>query len=55
MVNTNAEDIRKQAQWEIELETFEKLVEIEKKRLREKKSIFPWRFKIVNIDKEKFQ
>jgi hypothetical protein len=52
-MNTNIEDIKQQAQWEVELETFENLVEVEKRRLREKKSMFPWRLKFINVDKEK--
>ena len=49
----NVNDIKKQAQWELELETFEKLVEKEKKRIREKKIFFPWRLKLINVNKEK--
>ena len=49
----NVEDIRKQAQWEIDLETFEELVAKEKVRLLKKKSIFPWRINITNVNKEK--
>lgn len=52
-MSINTEDIKKQAKWEIEIETFERLVEIEKRRLLEKKSIFPWRIKLINVDKEK--
>lgn len=51
----NVEDIRKQAQWEIDIELFENAVLKEKKRLLEKKSFFPWRIKITNVNKEKLK
>lgn len=52
----NTEDVRKQAEWEIRLETFENLVEIEKRRLRTHKPwwkiVFPYTISITK-DKEK--
>ena len=45
-------DVFQQAVWEVELERFEKAVEEEKKRIRAKKAWFPWRFKIINVNKE---
>lgn len=49
----SVQDAREQAQWEINLENFEQLVAREKVRLREKKVVFPWRLKLVNLNKEK--
>jgi len=49
----NIQDIKIQAQWEIDLGSFEKAVAKEKKRLLEKKSLFPWRISITNVNKEK--
>ena len=49
----NIEDIKKQAQWEIDIENFEILVAKEKVRLQEKKVVFPWRIKLINVNKEK--
>ncbi len=49
----NIQDIKLQAQWEIDLENFEAQVVFEKERLREKKVVFPWRIQLININKEK--
>lgn len=49
----NVKDAIAQAQWEIDLEAFEGVVAKEKKRLLEKKSLFPWRINIINVNKEK--
>lgn len=49
----NVQDIKIQAQWEIDLDAFEKAVTKEKGRLLEKRSVFPWRINITNINKEK--
>ena len=49
----NIEDVKKQAQWEIDIENFEILVAKEKVRLQEKKTVFPWRIKLINVNKEK--
>jgi len=50
-VNTDKSDIKAQAQWEIELETFENLVEIEKRRIRKYKpwwkKVFPYKISIT--------
>jgi len=50
MKELSIKDAIQQAQWEIELEDFEALVVQEKVRLREKKAIFPWRLKLVNLN-----
>lgn len=49
----NVQDAIEQAQWEINLENFEQLVVKQKKILREKKVAFPWRLKLINLNKEK--
>lgn len=50
-MNTNKDDIKAQAQWEIELEAFENLVEIEKRRIRTHKplwkKVFPYKISIT--------
>lgn len=47
----NWQDVRKQAQWELELEHFERAVAKEKERMRNRKSWFPWRIKLINVNK----
>lgn len=50
------DDVKKQAQWEIDLENFEKAVEQEKDRLRNpKRHWFPWRITITNLNRRKKQ
>ena len=49
----NVQDAKVQAQWELNLEEFEQEVVRQKVILREKKVIFPWRIKLVNLNKEK--
>ena len=50
-MNTNLKDIKAQAQWEIELEAFEKLVETEKHKIRTHKpwwkKVFPYKISIT--------
>jgi hypothetical protein len=49
----NIDDIKKQAQWELDIEQFELEVAKAKKKLQEKKSFFPWRVKIINVNGDK--
>lgn len=48
----NKNDIIQQAQWEIYIEAFEKEVAKEKARILNKKAWFPWRIKLINLNKE---
>lgn len=51
---TKYTDIRLQAEWEIFIEEYEAAVAKEKERiLNERKSWFPWRIKLININKGK--
>lgn len=49
----NVQDVRKQAEWELAIERFEKAVEKEKARIKAKKRWFPWRFRLINLNKGK--
>lgn len=44
-------DIREQAEWELQIEAFEKAVAEEKQRLKNKRHWFPWRISIINLNK----
>lgn len=46
----NAEDVKKQALWELEIERFEAAVAKEKERLRSRKSWLPWRIRFINVN-----
>lgn len=47
-------DIKLQAEWELFIEEYEEAVAREKKDiLRKRKSWFPWRVKLININKGK--
>jgi hypothetical protein len=52
-VQMNLDDIKAQAQWELNLELFEKLIEEEKERLQKKRFWFPWRIKLINLNEDK--
>lgn len=49
----NTKDIKEQALWEIEVEQFELEVVKMKKKLQEKRVVFPWRIKLINVNKVK--
>ena len=48
----NKNDIRKQARWELCFERFEEAVKKEKERLSKKRSLFPWRIKLINVNRK---
>lgn len=52
----NMDDVRAQAQWELDILYFDSLVKAEKERIieeRNRKSWFPWRIRLINVNKEK--
>lgn len=49
----NLKDVKKQAVWELELEQFEEAVEKEKQKLSQKKCLFPYRIKLINLNERK--
>lgn len=51
MKEINIQDVKKQAEWEIYIEQFEELVEKYKVKLKSRKRLFPWRVKLVNLNK----
>jgi len=55
MIDMDLESIKKQALKELEYETFREEVEKMRIKLRsqmKRKSYFPWRIKLININKE---
>jgi len=55
MGDINHEDVVKQARWELSIELFEEAVRQEKERMksRAKRSWFPWRIKLLNVNEVK--
>jgi len=47
----NLDDVKKQAQWEIDIERFEEAVKKEKAKIKSKKLRFPWRLRFINLNK----
>lgn len=46
----NRADVKRQAAWELFIEQFEQAVEAEKEKLRNRKSWFPWRLRLINVN-----